>query len=401
MRIKIETLVIIGLAILLLSYMGYDFLNLSSLQKPDKEDVIPTTHESAAIQLEVINSVLKSGVTTATTTVDVFNAVNGVFDFLSQGDTKTQAANPQAMNTMWQEGSELIIRVGCTGNPTGGTAYYDGWYYVVLYEGNRVYAIDANDLAQVSGSPHYTYTMASNGRALGQEVTWTSGTTNYWNIGKLPIYPRTDANTLDLFLQYNGADLASIADGSTYVDTDAEITANATLTSTDESLFLSWYADANDLGYGGHNLVVGQSGKIMEYKAYLIMSTAMTAIGTTKLENNGWGKIEDSTLYAEKAFYTEFEPTFPTKGAKGRRTIEIPIDASGAATSTEFLFSFWLIDVTYEEDLRIGSTTTTCPTAYGGVTAYGVAAKIYATAYSTSSGAGTGEVLCVYVTTAA
>lgn len=396
-----ETLIIIGLAVLLLSSAGY--INWSGyLDIPDKaDDLIPSEHGSAAIQLEVISGITRSGVTTATVTADVFESVGGVFDFLKQADTVTVAANPDELSTMFDEGSEIIVRVGCTGNPSGGLDYYDGWYYVVIGDGNPVYELSDNMLSQVSGDPHYKYRVTSTGVTTGHTCQFTSGTTNYWNIGKLPMWDRTDADTFDLYLRYLGTSLASITDGTTFVDTDGEITANATLASDDETISISWFADATNLGWGGSQLVVGQTGKLMVYKPVMIFSTAMTAIGSTKLQNDGWKSVADTTLYAEKAFYKPMDAIFPTKGSKGQFTIDIPIDATAAGASTEYLWKFWIIDFQYEPNVATGSVTTTVPTVYGGVTAYGLGAMIYATAYTTSSGAGATEVLRVYLTTAA
>jgi hypothetical protein len=130
----------------------------------------------------------------------------------------------------------------------------------------------------------------------------------------------------------------------------------------------------------------------------------MTAIGNTKLANGGWTKINDGTLYTEVAYYYDITanmgPQYPSKGSKLTFTVDIPIDAAAAAASTEFLFKVWVMDIQLESDVAVGATSTSIPTAYGMVTSYGPGALIQASAYSTSSGAGSGRILQSYLTTA-
>lgn len=367
----------------------------------------PTTgHESAILQLQVVNYIGRAGVTTATTTADVNLAVNGVFDLLVQSDTLTIASNPDLMAVYYPEGSELLIRVGCVGNPTNGLDYYDGWYYVKLVEGNPVYYVTPSMLTPVSTSPTYTYKVSTAGaQVTGDIVSWTSGTTHYWDIGKLCMYPRQAAADFDIYLTYANLDLASVTDGSTWVDTDAEITANATLASDDEIFHFAMEAGNADLGWGWPLYVVTQQGQFKQYNSFLIMSTTMTAIGNSKLANYGWKPINDGTLYTEKAFYYDVTanmgPLYPTKGSKLAFTVPIPIDATAATASTAYLFKVWAMDCQLESDVAVGATTTSLPTAYGMVTSYGPGALIQASAYTASSGAGSGRLLQVYLTTAA
>lgn len=370
-------------------------------QSPEPPPTPPAEpHPASQIQLSVFDYITRASVTTATTTADFCKAdESGVFNFMQTADTITVSSTPDQSTQFFAQGSKIIIHVSCTGNPTGGLDYYDGWYYVELADGNPVYHLTEDMLSVVSTNP-YKYTVSTAGaEKTGYVVAFTSGTTNYWDIGQLYIYPRLSAANFDLYLTYQGTTLAKVTDGSSWVDTDAEITANATLASTDEDLTLSMYGGAASLGWGWPLYVISSQGEFQVYKPVIIMSTTMTSIGTTELQNEGWVGISDGTLYAEKAFYKVLDPEYPAKGFKVDFSINIPIDSSAAASSTKFLFKFWIIDIQYEPNVQIGSVTTSIPTAYGFITSYGPGAMIQAKAYSTSSGAGTGEVLRVYCTT--
>ena len=390
---------------MLLSYFGYITWFTPTPTTPSIPGVTPPTGESAVIQLQTVNYIGRAGFTTSTVTTDACLAVGGVFNFLVQTDTLAQASNPDTMAVYYPEGAEVILHTGCTGNPTNGLDYYDGWYYVKLGVGNPVYYLTPSMLTAVSTSP-YTYSVSTSGaQTTGDIVTWTTGTTHYWDIGKLNLYPRIAAAGFDTYLTYASADLAKVEDGATWIDTAGEITANATLASDDEVFYFEMHAQHADIGWGWPLYVISQQGEFKQYNTFIIVTTDMTALGNTKMTNYGWKAINDGTLYTEKAYYYDVTanmgPQYPTKGSKLSFTVTIPIDASAATASTEYLWKLWTLDCQLESDVAVGATTTSLPTAYGMVTAYGPGALVQATAYSTSSGAGTGRILQVYLTTAA
>jgi hypothetical protein len=362
----------------------------------------PETHGSAALYLQVCDWITGAGVTTATTTVDVCRANNGVFDLLTAYDTKTQAANPQAMNNMVEDGAKLLLVASCDGNPTSGLDYYTAWFYVEVHENNPVYYITDANLIKGGSSSHYTYTVNLAGaQTTGYNVHFTSGTTNYWDIGKIYIYPRNGIVTMHMYLSYAGADLASVIDGATWIDTDAEITANATLASDAEHLQMNLISNTTNLGWGWQELVVTSSGEVQTYKSVIAMGTKMTAIDISQLQQEGWTVISDSTMYAGKIFYKPIGPYYTTKGSKWSQTIQIPVYCSAAAASTEFLFTFWVIDMQLPGNLDKGSMSTSVPTVYGFITSYGLGQMVHALAYTVSSGVPATPQLEVYLTTAA
>lgn len=382
------------------SYLAYMQTSFPATAPEAPPAVTTTTNPASQIQFSVFDWIAKTAVTTATTSADFAKAdSNGLFDFMSSADTTTVSTTPDQSTQYFADGDQVVVRTDCTGNPTGGLDYYDGWFYFVVHDGNPVYYLTKSMLQQMSSSP-YTYKVnAAGAMQTGYRVIFTSGDTKYWDIGQLFMYPRSSAANFDTYLSYQGTDLASVTDGSTWVDTAAEITANATLASTDEDLKVSMFAGAANIGWGWTNLIVSSSGEIKEYKPIIIMATDMTAIGTQALIDEGWKAINDNTLYAEKGFYKVLTPTYTSKGSKAEFTVNVPIDSSSATASTAYLFKFWLIDMQDPANVAIGSVTTTVATAYGFVTAYGPGAMIQASAYSTSSGASSGRILQAYATT--
>jgi hypothetical protein len=324
-------------------------------------------------------------------------------------DTKAQAANPQAMSTIWPEGTELLIHVSCTGNPSNGLDYYDFWGRTVLKDQATVYMIDElGDFTEDVVGTKYFYSFKK-GTPIGR-VAWNSGTTNYWNIGKLPIFPRQAAADFDMYLSHDTGTLASVTDASTWVDTAGEVTGNVTFGShTDERLSLKMIGANANLGWGRSQLIVmPTTGQLKEYYGVAIMSTDCLGIGVAELEAEGWMPITTGNLYNEKAFYkilyagaVELSGTmFPAQGSKAKWELSIPIVTTNAATSTEYVFKFYLADMANPSSLAIGTDSTTMPTAYGMVTAYGIGARIQNTAFTISSGAAATEQLRTYVTTA-
>jgi hypothetical protein len=360
-----------------------------------------TTNPDAQLYFEVTNAITASDVA-STTDVDVAKSQNGVFNLLNAYDSIVQSANPQAMHSMIKDGSELIIHIASTVNPTGGAGYYDGWYYTIVHVGNPIYQMDYADFAPAATSPSYTYTVSQTALAndpIVNYVSWTSGTTPYWNLGKLYIFPRIATNATES-ISYQVTTLSHVSDGITWINmTTTEPTANATLASTNEQLSLSMYAANSNTGYGWPMMVVGSNGQILDYQTYVVFTTDMLAIGTSNLANSGWTPLQDSTLYAQKAFYKPIGPFFAPKGSTMNFAIPIPIDSSSAAKATKYEFEFWIIDMQNPTSIGIGTMTTGAPTAYGFITQYGLSACEQTYAYTTSSGKATQQQVTAFLTT--
>lgn len=370
--------------------------------------VSPSTW-AGPLYMSVVDAVTGGGVTTSTTTVDQVGAENGAFDFL-MGPQKSvaQSANPQSESRIWNQGDQVIVMVDCTGNPSNGLDYYPAMYYMQLYQGAPIYELtDARCFDGSAGAYHINTQYAT---ALSQTVQqYESSNVKYWNIGDLRMYPRQAAADVDLYLTYGGTTLAKVTDASTWVDTAAEITANATLASDLETAQLKMIGANANVGWGKHFFVVNQQGVIEEYGAVVVVTTDMVAIKVP----SGWNSITMSTLYAEKGFYKVLDADtissdldvsgamMPAKGSKPSWTVDIDIDATSAAASTAYLFRFWIEDSQKLADVGAVGTSTGVPTAYGFVTSYGVGAVVHNTALTITSGAGDTEQLQAYLTTAA
>lgn len=366
-------------------------------QQPTQSQTPSTgTEPSAQLYFEVTDGIAYTDVA-STTDVDIVKSSQGVFNFLQAFDEKAQSTNPQAMNSMYADGSEIIIHIGSTVTPTAGAGYYDGWYYCILHVGNPIYQMDYGDFSVSGTSPSYTYTISQSAVAndpIVAYVSWTSGTTPYWNLGKLYIFPRISTDSTES-VSYQSVTLAKVNDGSTWVNVNTRITANATLASTNEQITFSMYAKYANLGYGFPLFVVGSNGAILNYKTYLVFTTNMLAIAPP----SGWNSLSDTTLYAEKGFYEPVGPFFAAKGGKESLSITIPIDSSNAAHATQYLFKFWIIDCQNPASLPQGTMVTTIPTAYGFITQYGISAAEQTYAYTTSSGSSATPQLETYLTT--
>jgi hypothetical protein len=419
MNVKTEHIIIVALIVVLAgSYFGYINLQKGTLStQPVGTTPVPytpgpsvpttptgTTNPDAVLYLEVADAVLGTDVSTGTTTVDVCKSTSGVFNFALAYDTKTQAANPQAMNTLYKDGSEIILHVDCTGNPTHGTSYYDGWYYTIVHQGNPIYQLQYNDFVQVAGSPAFTYSISQSALATNPitgYVSWTTGIYNtpFWNLGKIYIFPRT-TNSLTETVSYQFAKLAAVSDAATWVNGTTMPTANGTLASTSESLTFSMQLNYANIGYGWPILYVTGAGQIINYQPTIIFTTSMLAIGSGPLTSAGWSPLQDTTLYAEKGFYKLLTPQFTGKNSVLTFSIPIPIDASNAAKATKYKFSFWILDCENPNAVALGTTSTSAPTAYGFITAYGPQSIIEPMGYTSSSGAGATPQLEAYITTA-
>jgi hypothetical protein len=360
---------------------------------------------AGSLYLSVVDKVGGAAFTTSTVTVDQVGAVNGVFNFLS-GPAKslTQSANPQSAARIWSEGDEIIVMADCTGNPANpgtGLDWYPAMYYMKLYAGAPIFELTSFNCFRVVSTSPYTYQIDTTyATQMPQTVTkYEASNVKYWNIGDLGIYPRCAAADFDMYLTYNGATLSSVTDGSSWDDTVAEINANATLASTNEQLTFQMVGATANHGWGREFYVVSSTGKVLQYGAVIIVTTAMTGIGSDALTSQDWQPITANNLYVEKGYFKVIEPSFPAKGSKASWTVQIPVNSAAATAATAYLFKFWLADCQNLADLPAVGTSTSVPTAYGFVTDYGVGAVVPNTALTFSSGLGATNQLEVYLTT--
>ena len=366
---------------------------------PDEQPPPSPSRDAAKIQLSVHNAITDASISSSTTKVDITKVKNGEVDFLTKEET-IDVSSGTTSALYYAQGDTLILHVLSDVDPTGGTDYYDAWYYVTLIEGSPLYKLSPSCLTVTQTSPTYKYTLNVNaGESTGYTVAYTAGTTPYWDIGVVKLYPRVSAANLDSYFKHEGTTLAKVTDGSSWVDTDGEITANGTMTTTNEDLVIELRAGATDVCYGLPMYTLSQTGQLVERRAVIIVSTSMTSIGTQDIYDEGWKMIDKPDLTAELAFYKVLDPMIPLRGDKFAESITFPVDASAAAASTKYLFKVWILDFQVPSYVETGSTSTSIPTAYGFISEFGLDSIIYARALTVSSGAGDNEVLRAYLTT--
>jgi len=359
------------------------------------------THGAAAIQFSICDKVKGDSVsgTAQDTGVDIISANTGVFDLLSFGENKTDTAYPDQSSSMYPQGSQLLIHAYSSEDPSNGLDYYDQWYYVVLVDANPIYCVTINNFVVSAGSPHYTYTISTAGATTtGFTVAFTSGTTNYWDIGKLYIWPRTSEAGLNLYLTYAGSTGCSSTGGS--YSSRSSSTANFTLTGRNEHLDLLLTQDNANLAYGVDQIIVTSFGQVTNYKTCIIMTTNMTSLDASQFAAEGWTPINDNTLYGEKAYFKTIGPFYTTKGALWTADNLIPVYCGASGNSERGVIKLYVIDIQLTPNIAIGACqNTTIPTAYGMVSAYGPGAFNEIYGYQVSSGAASGPMLTDWIIT--
>lgn len=336
---------------------------------------------AAQIQWTGIDAITGGSLTTPD--VNFVKATNGVFNLLSVSDQVGSNSAPEQGTAFYAQGDKIIIHIEDDTNPTGGEDYYDCWYYVNgIAEGAAVKKLTK---AQLSGSPG-AYTLIDTGADTGERVHRTSGTTEYWDIGRLGIIPRTDDASLDQFLSQGGTTMSSMTDGATEVDTQAEQTADASPAVDDFDVTYSISIDSTNLAYGAVQYTVSSMGEFQERPTFIIMATNCTALSVDHLSSQGWKVCTVTGLTAEKMFYKQLPPIIPASGAQGSATVVIPFEASAATGSTAYNVNVWMVDVQLESNVAAGAPSTTIPTAYGMVAGYGIAAINNDEIFSVSSG---------------
>jgi len=361
----------------------------------------PSGSWSGQLYLSIVDKVTGASFTTSAVTVNqVVADANGNFNFISGSHkTTTQSANPQAEGKIISEGQQVIVMGSCTGNPSNGLDYYPVWYYFVAGDGNVIYELDDESCFVQTGSDPYTYRIDVSKATPTDERcnAYEASNIKYWFLGDLGLYPRQAAADFDMYLVHGATTLASVTDASTWVDTAAEITANATLTSAtnDKLTFTMVGANAN-LGWGKQFFGISSSGEIQKYGAVLVVTTGILSME----KPSGWNVFDVQTLTDEVAFYKVVEPAFPQNGMKPQWSVDVPMSVNSDATA--YKFSMWAIDCQNLGTVGSTGTTTSMPQGYGFVdssTDYGVGAAVQAVGLTVSSGASATPQLMAYITT--
>lgn len=391
------------LALLVILVFGAQYMGIINFGGQPGEPIIPgipgttppgttppatVVGSAAAIQFTAKNAISGASITSAFKVDFLRGSMDGEFNFLTGSyHQKTVDSAPEQSSESFSPGEWVVMHVACDADATGGTDHYDDWYAVQIGSGNPVYRLTKTYLAVTQSSPTYKYKLSNIASAekVGT-VAWVPGQTNYWDIGSIVAWPRISGTNLDTYASIGGTSLSSLTDGSTW-DTSATASNMATDSAT---VVLKIDAGATDVCFGRPMFVVSSVGEIQEYRAFWVFSTAMTTINQAKLTEKGWKPVADSSLYGEKAFYkvVDYAACTPLKGNDFEYNIDLPVDSSSATACTSYAFKAWLLDFQLEDNVKIGSVSTSIPTAYGCVGEFGLDVVIHAYAYSVSSGAG-------------
>ena len=417
-RTIVLVLLVIGAA-----FVGALMYGQGYFSPPEQNNVVPNptpyngntgvntgSEYSGPLYMSVTDAITGGRFTTATVQINQLAADgNGRFD--AKGTSKlslAQSANPQSESMIWTEGQSALVTVTCTGNPTNGLDYYPVTYFMTFTQGSHIYALPYKscftEVGASDSSHQYTVNTNPGSGAVDTGLTMkkiTVSLATYWApSGDLSIFPREQANAVDMSLSHGiSTTLASVADASTWVDTDAEITANCTLTSatSDKLVFGAQYGDAS-LGWGKHFIGFDSTGKVQEYGGILVISTTDTSMACPA----GWNVLNRVGLTNEVAFYKVLDKPFPASGSTGSWTEDIPMNV--AADGAQYLMKAWLLDCQNLDTVAtLGTTTTSVPQASGiyidSTTDYGVGAVVQSIAMTLSSGYSATPQLEAYFTT--
>ena len=397
-----------GYAILLIAAiaLGMHFGVIPNIFQPGAVLEIPTipttptvpsviTREASAVQFTVQNAITNAGISSANSFVDIIKVdSDGTIKLMSKVEQVTVNSVPEQSGQTYSQGDTLVIHVSSDVNTNSGQDHYDKWFYVKLVEGETVREFSKailNEFTDAAGYKYYKFKAGVVGRDTGYKVQYTSGTTNYWGLGVFKIVPRLSSAQLDTYATLGTTTLSSVTDGSTW-DTTAGA-GDKNMPTNDETIYIALESDTTNLGYASPMYTVSSKGELQVRYAVIIVSTTMTAIDTSKLSDEGWVNIADSTLTAEKAWYHVIPEQVPIQGDRFTLSVKLPVDSSGASSSTTYTFKVWVLDFQLLDNVKIGSTSASVPTAYGAVGEFGLDSIIHARAYSVTGGAGAGQVL--------
>jgi hypothetical protein len=324
---------------------------------------------------------------------------NGVFDPLNPMEETEFDADPDTGKVLYSTGNDLVLAVSSDNDPTNGYETYPRWFYIKdLAQSAPIRAFSlTNPISCVdqfkSGNTYkFTVNEANLGETVGN-VQWMANQTPYWDFGTFELYGRP-AKTHLLFQTVNkGTVGASVTNGATWIDTDGEITANFTLTSDKEDIFLQLIGEQADTAFGLPFLGLSASGKISQYEGVLIFGTDANDLDAEELYNDGWEPIIAAGLYSETAYYYSINPVtdgcIPGTGGIISASIPVTIDDAALTASTEYEFEVWVLDAQNLENVARGATTnyTTLPGINGFISDQGLDTTVLPLAMTFSSGA--------------
>lgn len=320
---------------------------------------------------------------------------NGVFDTLKKRESTEFDAAPDTSTRTYTTGDDIVIAVSSDDDAkTGATENHPRWFYIKdLSEGAAIRSFDIYNpisaISQTPGSSTFTVTESRLGDTVGT-VKFVDDQTDYWDFGTFEVYEHAAKDYILAKITYAGATGSSVSNGATWIDTDAEITANFTLATHSEDLKFELNGETTNTAFGLPVLSVNEDGTIQQHNAVLIWGTDGTEVDPTDLTADGWQPINKAGL-DEVAYYYVIDPRtdggLPTMGDSFSISIPISLDTSALTASTEYEFEAWAIDWQLVSNVAIGATTTSLPSNNGFISDPGCDSVVLPLALTVSSNA--------------
>ena len=416
--------IVLAIGILCLQVFGvYDFgtwIPGQTTQPPPDlpTGVVPTTpdgdtvrYDAATIKYTVQNKLTSAAAAAGDTGyMDISKCVDGVWNPLHTTESFEYDAVTDESALIYNYGDQLVMHVG---SDVQWTKYenetYDVFLYTTLAPGEPIRLLTPNEVTAEQTSPTYKYKITGVGVDTGQRVSYAGGTSPYWGLGAVQLYPRAGYNDADLYLlSPDGVTNSAVtainsAAEDDYVGSYAGSGINQTqqgqdgtdytMVGTTEDFVLQIRAGAINIAYGLPTAAISATGKFEEYRAVICLSTNATGIGSAALYADGWQQVTKGDAYSEKIFYQVIEPLIPSARAKKWVTpsYEITVDATALAASTAYCLKIWVLDWQKPSDvaggsLSNGTTTAALPSCYGMVTEYGGDSTVHYEGWGVASG---------------
>jgi hypothetical protein len=425
-----QVLFLVAIAVIGLSAIGYNLIPSLVEQEPEDGVVPPTVpedgeepiwpgtvYDAATVKYVPQNFFTSSAAAAADTGyMDISLLVGGVWDplTLTEGFEYDAAGVADESALIYNYGDTIVMHVG---NDVQWTKYenetYDRFLYCTLKPGEPVRELSPGIITAVTTNP-YTYQITGVGVDTNQDVSYAGGTSPYWGIGAVKLYPRAGYQDVDMYL--NGANgiimhrVTEIKGGpmheTKYVGTFANNGINQTrqnnsthggtdytMTTTTEDFSFELRAGAVNIAFGVPTYAIMASGKFEEYRAVVCLAFNTTLVQGTELLADGWSTVSKPDAYTETIYYRVIDPLIPPTRSKKFPTgrYEITVDSSQMASSTAYSMKVWVLDWQKPSDvaagaLSNGTTTAALPSVYGMVTEYGGDGTVHLWGWSTSSG---------------
>jgi len=346
----------------------------------------------------LIRDILTKTVTAAgdTAYVGIVKAdASGYFNLLTPMEETEFDAAPDTSAITYSTGDELLLAVSSDNDPTGGSETYPRWFYIAsLNAGAPIKALPLTNpisalTESVSGS-NYKYKVSGATCETVGTVQLLSGTTPYWDFGYFELYGRAAKDYLIEQITNKGVVGCTVNDGATWVDTNAEISANFTFTSDQEDLYFELVGEAANVAYGLPTLAVTASGQVKQYNAVLVWTTDATGIDPQPLIDDGWKQLDKVGLTGDVAFYYVIDPVrdgcIPASGGIISLKVPLTVSDSGLTASTEYEFEGWVLDWQNAVNVAGGITTTSLPSYNGFISEVGCDTIVQPLALTVSSG---------------